>query len=239
MHIAVVPGNGGSPARWELMPLQPADGVTITPITLPGFDGTPLPKANPSVQDFADAMIEMVEALPRPRVVMGHGIGGSIALTAAQRTGWADGFIFHALVGPSLDTRLIPRMMRPEPVRVAAKALISSPLAKVIGRRRYSGVPRETIDRFFDAYGDCDAFSVMFDILNQRWWDELNPILEPSVLLWGSGDGVLSAEHTEQFERVIPQAETTEVEGWGHYPMLEQPDDYARVLVELAQGLIG
>lgn len=237
MHIAVIPGNGGSPARWELMPHR-SDDVTFVPVTLPGFDGTPLPNAAPSVDDFADALIEIVESLPRPRVVMGHGIGGSVALTAAQTTGWADGFIFHALVGPSLDTRLIPRMMQPEPVRVIAKALISSPIAKIIGRRRYSTVPRETIDRFFSAYGDCDAFGVMFDILNQKWWDDLAPILEPSALLWGSGDGVLSAEHTEQFARVLPNAATHEVDGWGHYPMLEQPDDYSRVLVDLARGLI-
>ena len=217
MHIAVIPGNGGSPARWELM--TNPDGVTFVPITLPGFDGTALPSTDPSVDDFAQALIEAVEALPRPRVVMGHGIGGSVLLTAAQTTGWADGFIFHALVGPALDTRLIPRVMKPEPVRAVAKALISSPLAKAIGRRRYRAVPGETMDRFFDAYGSCDAFSVMFDILNPQWWESLAPIHEPSVLLWGSGDGILSAEHTAQFSRVIPNARTHEVDGWAHYPM--------------------
>lgn len=239
MHIAVIPGNGGSLHRFELMDHQPADDVTIVPITLPGFGGTPLPNAAPTVDDFAAALIEQVEALPHPRVVMGHGIGGSVLLTAAQTSGWADGYIFHAPVGPSLDTRLIPRIMKPEPVRAVAKALISSPLAKVVGRRRFTDVPQDTIDRFFDAYGDCDAFSVMFDVLNPGWWDSLEPIEEPSVLLWGSGDGVLSAEHTSQFAQVIPNAPTKEVDGWGHYPMLEQPGDYTRVLVELAHELVG
>lgn len=239
MHIAVIPGNGGSSSRFELMAKTPAEGVTIVPITLPGFDGTSLPNDQPTVDDFAAALIEMVEALPRPRVVMGHGIGGSVLLSAAQTTGWADGYIFHALVGPALDTRLIPRVMKPEPVRAIAKTLISSPLAKAIGRRRYDNVPAETMNRFFDAYGDCNAFSVMFDILNPQWWESLEPIHEPSVLLWGSGDGVLSAEHTAQFAQVIPDAPTREVEGWAHYPMLEQPDDYTRVLVELAYELVG
>ena len=202
MHLAVIPGNRGSLHRFELMDLHPSDDVTIVPITLPGFGGTPLPNATLSVDDFAAALIEQVNALPRPRVVMGHGIGGSILLSAAQATGWADGYIFHALVGPALDTRLIPRIMRPEPVRAIAKALISSPLAKTVGRRRFTDVPSDTVDRFFDAYGECDAFSVMFDLLTPTWWNSLGPIEEPSVLLWGSGDGVLSAEHTSQFAQV-------------------------------------
>ena len=58
------------------------------------------------------------------------------------------------------------------------------------------------------------------------------------MLLWGSGDGVLSAEHTSQFAQVIPDAPTREVAGWGHYPMLEQPEDYTRALVELAHELV-
>lgn len=238
MHIAAVPGNGGSPARWELLPNPLADHTTLHPVTLPGFDGVPLPSPNPEIDVFVDAMIAAVEALPRPRVVFGTGIGGSIALQAAQRPGWADGFILHAPVGPSLDTRLLPRLMRPPVVRSFAKAAISSPLGRALGRRRYADVPAETIDRVLGDYARCDAFGPMWDILNADWWDALEPLQDPAIVLWGAGDGVLDAGHAEEFRRVVPDAEIRTEPDWAHYPMLEQPAHFAATIDRIARELV-
>lgn len=238
MHIAAVPGNGGTIARWELLPTPVAKGTTLHPIVLPGFDGTPMMPGEPTVERFAAALRESVEALPRPRVVFGTGIGGSIALQAAQEPGWADGFILHAPVGPNLDTRLLPRLMRPMVIRAAAKAAISSPVGRAIGRRRYRSVPPDTIDRVLGAYAACAAFEPMWDILNAPWWDALDPIADPAVLVWGAGDGVLSADHADKFRRVLPAAEFRTETDWAHYPMLEQPADFARTIDVLARGLV-
>jgi len=238
MHIAAVPGNGGTTARWELLPDPLAPGSTLHPVVLPGFDGTPLMPGEPTADAFAAALRDAVEALPRPRVVFATGIGGSIALHAAQERGWADGFILHAPVGPNLDTRLLPQLMRPMIVRAAAKAAIASPVGRAIGRRRYSNVPADTIDRVLGAYARCDAFEPMWDILNADWWDALDPIADPAVLVWGAGDGVLSADHAEKFRRVLPDATFRTEDEWAHYPMLEQPADFARAIDELARGLV-
>jgi len=239
MHIAAVPGNGGSPARWELLPNPLAPDTTLHPITLPGFDGTPLPSATPTLDVFVDAMIAAVEALPRPRVVFGTGIGGSIALQAAQRPGWADGFILHAPVGPSLDTRLLPKLMRPNLVRSFAKAAISSPVGRALGRRRYADVPADTIDRVLGDYARCDAFGPMWDILNADWWNALEPLADPAIVLWGAGDGVLDAGHAEEFRRVVPDAEIRTEPDWAHYPMLEQPEHFAATIDRIARELVG
>ena len=239
MHIAAVPGNGGSPARWELLPAPLAEGTTLHAITLPGFDGEPLPSATPTLDDFVEAMIAAVEALPRPRVVFGTGIGGSIALQAAQRPEWADGFILHAPVGPSLDTRLLPKLMRPNVVRSLAKAAISSPIGRAVGRRRYSDVPPATIDRVLGDYARCDAFGPMWDILNADWWNALEPVREPAILLWGAGDGVLDADHADAFRRVLPDAEIRTEPHWAHYPMLEQPEHFAATIDRIARELVG
>lgn len=238
MHIAAVPGNGGSPARWELLPDPLAEDTMLHAITLPGFDGAPLPWSSPTADDFAAAMIAAVEALPRPRVVFGTGIGGSIALQAAQRTGWADGFILHAPVGPSLDTRLLPKLMRPQIVRSFAKAAISSPVGRALGRRRYADVPPDTIDRVLGDYAHCDAFGPMWDILTADWWNALQPVREPALLLWGAGDGVLDAAHAAEFARVVPDAEVRTELDWAHYPMLEQPEDFAATIAKIAHDLV-
>lgn len=237
MFVAAVPGNGGTIARWELLASPLAEGVTLAPIVLPGFDRTPL-DPDPTIDTFANALREAVEKLPRPRVVFGTGIGGSVALHAAQDPGWADAFILHAPVGPNLDTRLLPRLMKPRLVRSVAKELIASPAARAIGRRRYRNVPGETIDRVLAAYGDCAAFEPMWDILNADWWNSLDPIVDPAVLVWGAGDGVLDASHAEEFRRVLPDAAVHTEPEWAHYPMLEQPEDFAETVVMLARKLL-
>lgn len=238
MHIAAVPGNGGSVARWELLPTPLAQGTTLHPITLQGFDGQPLDDDAPTIDDFARSLKALVSDLPRPRVVFGTGIGGSIAIHAAQETGWADGFILHAPVGPSLDSRLLPKIMRPPFVRRAAKAAISGPVGRALGRRRYRTVPAATIDRVMRDYARCDAFGPMWDILNADWWNALTPIGEPAVLVWGADDRVLSADHASKFSRVLPDAAVVTEPGWAHYPMLEQPGAFAASVDRLARELV-
>lgn len=242
IEIMAIAGNGGNAARWAELPRPLADDVVLTPLVLPGFDGRPLPSPSPSVHDFARWLSEEIE-LRRTHdqvVVLGTGIGGSVAFQTAQQAGLVDGYIFHAPVGPNLDTRLLPRIMKPSIMRKTAKAAIGGPAGRVLLRRRFGDVlSRQAIDNFAQGYLDCDAFEVMWDVLTADWFDALEPIAEPSVLIWGAGDGVLAADHAHGFESVLPDAEVMVEDSWAHYPMLESPEHFATRMAELARGLVG
>lgn len=234
-----VPGNGGSAARWQRLEPHLPDDVELRPVTLPGFGGRPLPTERPTIERFAEwlrADVEGAGPTDGGVIVLGHGIGGSIVLQAAQTAALGDGYLLHAPVGPFLADRLFPRLMRPPIVRETARRLISGPVGRLLLRRRFD--PAMAAD-FAQGYADCAAFSVMFDLLDQGWFDALQPIDTPAVVLWGADDRVLSEKHRHGFAHVLPEADVEVVPGWGHYPMIENAADYARVLAEHCRALVG
>jgi len=243
IHVLALAGNGGNLARWGQLP-KPLDSDQANPVVLkgvqlPGFDGVPLPHDSPTVDDFADWLTGEIQNVEGPKVFFGTGIGGSIGLQAAQRAGLADAYIFHSPVGPNLDTRLLPKIMKPTPIRKAAKQLIGGPAGRVLLRRRFADtMPAQAIDDFAQGYLDCDAFVVMWDILTAEWFDQLAPIAEPAVLMWGAEDAVLGSNLADDFATVLPDAEVVIEDSWGHYPMLEDPANFASVVAKISRGLL-
>lgn len=65
-----------------------AAGHAVTAIDLPGHSPTDPPEAvtGRSMSDYAGAVIEEVERLPRPPVLLGHSMGGLVSMLAASRS---------------------------------------------------------------------------------------------------------------------------------------------------------
>lgn len=244
IHVLALAGNGGNAARWSRLPqplsIDADEPVVLHPIALPGFDGIPMPYATPTVHDFADWLAAEVDNFDGPRVFFGTGIGGSIGLQAAQRAGLADAYIFHSPVGPNLDTRLLPKLMKPAVLRRMVKHAIGGAPGRLMLKRRWRDIiPADDIDRFTQGYLDCDAFEVMWDILTAKWFDSLDPIAEPAVLMWGAEDAVLGSNLADGFTNVLPNAEVVIEEAWGHYPMLEDPQSFAASISSISRRLVG
>jgi pimeloyl-ACP methyl ester carboxylesterase len=240
LTVVAVHGNGGGAFRFSLLPRPLADGVSLRAITLPGFEGVPLPAGQVTVATFADALAEELRAIDGDRVVLGHGIGGSIALDALGRhAGIAEGLILHAPVGARLDERLFPRIMSTPAVRSTVKWAIGAQLTRMIaGRLLFRGTPAGFTDRFLAEYRRCEAFGAMFEILTAEWFDALEPIDLPAAVLWGEHDRVLGSDQATEIEALAPGADRVVVPGWGHFPMIDDPGDYATRIAELARGLV-
>ncbi len=241
VSVIAVHGNGGGGFRWERLPDPLADGVGLDGITLPGFAGRPLPAGPVSMATFTDAIAEHVEAHDHPRVLLGHGIGGALALDAAShRPDLVDGLILHAPVGANLDERLFPRIMSARPIRRLAQSVVGARLtAALAGPRLFDGVPAEYGRRFLSEYRRAEAFGVMFDLLTAEWFDALPATAVPTTILWGDRDRVLRVGQADDLAARLSVVDRRIVTGWGHYPMIEQPDDYARVVAEVARALVG
>lgn len=243
IHVLALAGNGGNAARWSRLP-QPLEGsghdsIVLRSISLPGFDGKPMAHPRPTVHEFAEWLRAEIELVDHPRVFFGTGIGGSIGLQAAQQAGLADAYIFHSPVGPNLDTRLLPKLMKPAPLRKLVKHAIGGPPGRLLLRQRWKEtVPASDIDAFAQGYLDCDAFEIMWDILTADWFNSLEPIAEPSVLMWGGEDAVLGSKLAHGFEDVLPSAEVVIKQDWGHYPMLEDPKSFASSIAAVSRKLL-
>jgi len=237
--VVAVHGNGGGSTRFALLPEELAPGVRLHAVNLPGFEGRPLAGCRTAAH-FAAALAADLTAVPPPRVVLGHGIGGSIALTALQGAAPpAEGLILHAPVGPDLDTRLFPRLMRPMVVRRTVRRVLGArPTQLVGGRLLAKGAPREAVEALFAGYARCEAFEVLFDALNAGWFAALEPVGGPTAMLWGGRDRVLRPSLLEGFTRLAPGASSEVVPDWGHFPMIHDPADYAAVVARTARSLL-
>ena len=238
--IVAVHGNGGGASRYALVAPAMPDDVEFRPVTLPGFSTEPRDPSLRTLGDYADRVADLFADLDQP-IVLGHGIGGSIALDlASRRPELLGGLVLHAPVGASLDTRLFPRVMRTQVVRSAVRRGISSRLARPVLRRIFfpHGAPHEVLDVFFEEYRHCEAFGDMFDLIDREWFDSIPPVGDvPAVLLWGQNDRVLRSGQSDEIRSKLPDAEVVIREGWDHFPMIEQPQEYADEIVAIASRL--
>ncbi len=238
--IIAVHGNGGGGQRFALLPPYLPQGFDLHAPTLPGFGGRPLGDID-GVGGLSAALEREVEDVPRPRVLLGHGVGGAVALDLLARDPTrVDGLILHAPVGTRLDTRLFPRLMSSALLQRTVQRVIAARVTRPLLRRlALGGVPREVADRTLADYGRAEAFGKLFDWLDSAWFDALPPLPElPAAVLWGAGDRVLDAEQRGDYARLLPAAREEVVPGWGHFPMLDHPHAYARMLVELTRALL-
>jgi pimeloyl-ACP methyl ester carboxylesterase len=242
--VVCVHGNGGGSMRFELaLPFVPAPAVWRA-VTLPGFQGVPERPDMTTMAAWGAALGELVDAArgDGPVVLLGHGIGGSMALELLQqRPGAVDALILHAPVGARLDTRLFPRIMSLPGIKPVVRRLIANRALRPLWRRLFFERPvdRAYLDRFFGEYRRCRPFAAMFDLITAPWFDALRPLDLPALLVWGSGDRVLDASQIDAFARVLPRAATVTVEGWDHFPMIEQPAEYAERITAMAASLLG
>lgn len=242
--IIAVHGNGGGSTRFSRVASHLPAHVRFVAIDLPGFNGVPVDPTLETVADYADHLAGLIDAhtdSTTSAVVLGHGIGGSIALDlASRRPDSMSGLILHAPVGADLDTRLFPRIMSTKPVRELARRLISLRIARPLWRRLFFpiGAPRADTDVFFEGYRGCASFGQMFEIIDVDWFEGLDPVAGlPTILLWGEHDRVLKSGQTAGIRAKAPQARTVIEQGWDHFPMLEQPEEYAHVIADLAGEL--
>lgn len=239
--VVAVHGNGGGAHRFSLVgPLMPPD-VRLHAVTLPGFAAHQRDPSLQTMHDYARHLALLVEESPRPRVLLGHGIGGSLALQLAQvALPELDGLILHAPVGAHLDTRWFPWLMGWPGVRDLGRKLFASRELRPFFRwLLFTGaVPRSYSDQFFDEYATCSVFGQMFDLITAEWFSSLQPVAMPTAILWGAADRVLTVDQLSEFRKLLPDALLARIVGWGHFPMAEAPRSYADEVAVLARALV-
>ena len=60
--------------------------------------------------------------------------------------------------------------------------------------------------------------------------EELSQIKQPACLIWGNNDTITPPFVAKEFNRLIPNSELHFVDKCGHAPMMEQPEEFNRIL---------
>lgn len=79
MQIVLVPGFWLDASSWsEVTPALVTAGHTVHPLTLPGLESVDSPRAGIGLRTHIDAVVEVVDSLDGPVVLVGHSGGGAI-----------------------------------------------------------------------------------------------------------------------------------------------------------------
>jgi pimeloyl-ACP methyl ester carboxylesterase len=226
---------GGDRRIWSPVIGLLAPERDVVAVDLPGF-GSSQPLANGSAPNPA-ALAAVVDGLvrdlgiDRPHVA-GNSLGGWVALELAA-AGRARSVTTIAAAG------LWRRPLEPKrPVaHRAARALgpLLPALLAVPAVRRLAlttsfahpeRVPREEALRLVRAYGEAPGFADVSRAMRAGRFEGLERIAVPVTLAWGEHDRLVSPP------RQVPANVTTVLlEGCGHVPMWDDPEQVARILL--------
>ena len=219
-------GSGDSAAVWQpLISLLPE--VHTVALDLPGHGALrdqPGP-AEMSVSDYATFVAQELERRGLgPAVIVGHSLGGAIALRLAlDHPALARRL---ALVGSGGRLRVAPAFLAEArtaaPTGVPAVTRMSFAEAHPAQADLYHATRPPTAPGML--YRDlvaCDQFDVMA---------ELDRISAPTLIIVGSEDRMTPPKYAEYLHARVPASELVVIPEAGHYVQIEQPQAVANAL---------
>ena len=67
--------------------------------------------------------------------------------------------------------------------------------------------------------------------------DEIEKIKAPSLILWGAKDRIIHVNNASIFAKQIPNSQTVIIDGVGHAPMIEVPEESAKIFMDFVSSL--
>ncbi len=229
--VILIHGAGGTYLHWP-PEVRRLEGRRIYALDLPGHgksDGV----GKQSIEEYARAVVDFMKALKlRSAVLVGHSMGGAIALTLALK--YRRRVLALGLIGTGARLRVAPAILEstssPATFQTAVQMITdwafgpeTDPERKALAAQRMAETRPAVLHGDFLA---CDAFDVM---------DRLEKISIPTLILCGTEDKLTPPRYSEYLHEHIPSSRLVLVEGAGHMVMLERP--YA--VAEALQNLLG
>jgi pimeloyl-ACP methyl ester carboxylesterase len=205
--------------------------------THPGFGGSELPAWFNAIDDLAYFYLDLLEALDlRDTIVVGVSLGGWIAAEMAVKS---CARISHLVLANPVGIKVSDRQTRDI---ADIFALTEEQLAELAyfdpaaGKYDYKAMPEaevRAVARNREATARYGWSPYMHDPkLKQR----LHRIRVPTLVLWGTADRIVAQPYGQAYCAAIPGARFQEIERAGHFPHLEQPDEFARRIHAFVEG---
>jgi pimeloyl-ACP methyl ester carboxylesterase len=173
------------------------------------------------LSDQAERLAESLEDEPEPVAVMGHSLGGLVAMELAARR-------------PDLVERLVlvdvPALPPADPLPARLRGLARP--TTVSDARSVGVVARTILEANPLQLLAATAASVRSNLASAA-----TAIPVSTLVVWGSDDAIVPVEIARRLVQLIPDARLELVKGAGHQPQWEAPDAFhAAVLPFLAES---
>lgn len=216
--LIFIHGAAGDHRRWVRQMEPGPPGWQLTAVDLPGHGASEGEPAE-SIAVYAKAVRELIElnTFPRPLILVGHSMGGNIALqTALNYPGIVDGLV---LVGSGARMPVNAKMLEqlkegafnPGFLKIAYGPNVQPDFLQR-ELELWASVPQQKLYRDFMA---CN----LFDVSRQ-----LAEVAVPTLILVGDQDKMTPVKSSQFLNENIVNSTLRIIPGAGHHLMLENPE---------------
>ena len=250
--VVLIHGITGRSDQWEPAIEQLAGDYTLLAPDLLGHGESAKPRGDYSLGAYASAVRDTMVALGHERAtIVGHSLGGGIALQFAyqfpercERLVLVSSGGLGREVHPLLRAATLPGSELVLPLLTHARVLgLGEAAGRVLGALRLqAGTDLAEVARGYASLGDSEARSAfiatmraVLDPGGQRVsaLDRLY-LAEalPSLIVWGEADPIIPVAHGRHAHEEMPGSRLDVFDDTGHFPQLERPFEFARLLKE-------
>jgi pimeloyl-ACP methyl ester carboxylesterase len=248
--LVLVHGLGGAAANWlALVPLLLPGRRLLVP-ELPGHCGSSPLAAAPSLNAFADRVaVAMEQEGFAPAPVVGHSLGGAIALRLAiRRPDLVSALVLAGAAGISSRRRsaryalTVTGIVKPARRIAPHRRLVarSATLKRLVFGRWGAADPPALTPELVEAFlaGPAlhtDTLSAAKALVRDDLRPDLGRVRCPALVLWGARDNQLSVEDAFDYARRL-RARLRVIADCGHLLIAERPEACADAITEFLAG---
>jgi pimeloyl-ACP methyl ester carboxylesterase len=239
----------GIGSRWQVFqPVLPRleEEREVIAIDLPGFAASPMPPPGtpPGAQSLARLVAEFLREIGVERAhPAGDALWGGVSLELAKQ-----GLVRSATaLSPAGFHNDRERIFQRASLRMTRRACnLTAPYADRLMRPRVARavfssqyfahptrIPPDEIAANIRAFAEAPWFDETLEAISSpERFSGGEQIAVPVTIAWGDHDRLLLPRQARRAERAIPSARMVTLQGCGHAPMPDDPEQVARVLLE-------
>ncbi|MGH2953864.1 MAG: alpha/beta fold hydrolase [Solirubrobacterales bacterium] len=254
--VILIHGITGRGDQWQATIEALAGSHTVLAPDLLGHGQSAKPRGDYSLGAYASGVRDLVVALGHDRgTVVGHSLGGGIAMQFAyQFPERAERLVLVSSGGLGRDVHAMLRAATLPGSELVLPLLAHSrvlgageAVGRLLGRLRLQvATDLAEIARGFASLGDAEArgafiatMRAVLDPGGQRVSAQDRLYLAeslPALIVWGDADPVIPVRHGHAAHAAMPGSRLELLPGVGHFPQLERPSEFARLLAEFVAG---
>lgn len=254
--ILLIHGITGDSRQWNEVIPQLADHYTVLAPDLLGHGQSAKPRGDYSLGAYAVSLRDLLIVLGHRRAtVVGHSLGGGIAMQFSyeypvfcERLVLVDSGGLGKEVHPLLRAAALPGAELVLPLLAHSSVLrVGEAIGQAFGRLGLElGHDMAEMTRGYASLSDAEArraflhtVHAVIDLGGQRVnaTDRLYLAqMIPTLILWGRRDPLIPVEHAAFAHQRIPGSRLEIFEDAGHFPHLEDPARFARLLMDFVKS---
>ncbi|MDP2874524.1 MAG: alpha/beta hydrolase [bacterium] len=193
---------------------------------LPGFGHSSVPKDLWGYEEYADYIARFISSLNLPEmIVVGHSLGGGIALQLATTSGKVSHLVIIDSAGQSITY---------SPRRLLYKVTLEKTAHNFTRYKNFKAFLTTTKDFFYNLFGKVHKLNHMTKMLNRLLTADLTGlerITAPTLILWGDEDEIFPPSVAEDFHRNIKNSKLQYIRG-NHDWCIFRPEELSNLLTE-------